>query len=122
VRERDHGKDLAPQYLRDYFESRNPLTSFGSISEEEDDEIYYYTAPNGGESQEHVNQRIKHALDSLMSDYHKNTLVISHHLAVLGALNTIFSGTINTFHNLDNHRKPQNGSLTILSQIPQTQS
>ncbi len=122
IRERDHGKDVAPQYLTEYYALQNPLHTLGSISEDEEDELYYYTAPNGGESQVQVNQRIKQVLYSLMSEKYNNILVVSHHLAVLAAMNNIFAGTINTFQNFDNNWKPANGSMTVFSQLPETES
>lgn len=122
IRERDHGREVAPSFLRDYFESKNN-TSIDYLSDDDTDLQHYFTIPNWGESQVWVEQRIKVALNSIFSDpIHNNILVISHHLAILAALNNIFSWSYNTFYNLDKNWKPDNTSLTVLAQIPQTDS
>ena len=55
-------------------------------------------------------------------DKHSQVLVVSHHLAIIAAVQSVFGGTFNTFFQLDKYWKPHNGSLTVLSQIPKTQS
>lgn len=38
---------VAPSFLRDYFTSLDPVKSLLELSKEEDDMLYYYTAPDG---------------------------------------------------------------------------
>ena len=123
VRERDHGKVLAPNYLREYFDATSPLTAaIADLDESDNEEMHYYTVPNWWESQVQVEQRIKSHLYSLMKDKQDQILVFSHHLAIIAALNTIFSWTFNTHYMLNQYWRPKNGSMTVVSQIPKTQS
>lgn len=124
VRERDHGSDVAPSYLRKYIDSLDPFRRTTELSDDELWQIHYYTAPSGGEAQVAVNARIKNYLYSLTSgsDYHKSIMIFTHHLAILWALNTIYKWSINTFQDLDKYWKPSNGSLTVLSKLQETET
>lgn len=124
VRERDHGSDVAPSYLRKYIDSLDPFRETAWLSEDQLWQIHYYTAPGGGEAQVAVNARIKSYLYSLTrgNDYHASIMVFTHHLAILWALNTIYKWSINTFQDLDTYWKPHNGSLTVLSKLPKTET
>lgn len=122
VRERDHGSDVAPSYLRDYLETLSPFSPKSFLSEDEWDIAYYYNAPTGWESQVQVNDRIKLALESMSRESDQNIAVFSHHIAILAVLNNIFAWAINTYFNLDKNWKPDNASITVVSQIKKTQS
>ncbi len=85
VRERDHGSDVAPSYLRKYINSFSEFNSLSCLPGDDIEQMYYYTADGGGESQTQVNQRAKAHFKSLTSeDLHKDIMVFSHHLYVLG--------------------------------------
>lgn len=122
VRERDHGSDVAPSYLRKYINSFSEFNSLSWLPGDDIEQMYYYTSDGGGESQTQVNQRAKTHFNSLTSEYlHKDIMVFSHHLYVLWWLNSIFKWTYRTFKHFDTYRKPLNGSINIFSKIPQTQ-
>lgn len=121
VRERDHGSDIAPSYLRRYMDSLSLFPGFAGLPDEDNDQLYYYTSDGGGESQTQVNARGSRHFDSLTSDtQHKQNLVFTHHLFVLWCINTIVKWTYRTFFNVDHHRRPLNGSMTIFSKIYKT--
>ena len=122
VRERDHGSAVAPSFLREYIDSTDPYSPSALLSEDEEDIQYYFNAPIWGESQVQVEDRIKVELNSIMTEKHQNILVVSHHIAILAVLNTIFAGSMNTYYNIDRNRRPDNGSLTVISEIPMTQT
>jgi len=122
VRERDHGSAVAPSFLREYIESIDPFSPSAVLSEDEENIQYYFNAPIWGESQVQVEDRIKVELNSIMTEKHDNILVVSHHIAILAVLNNIFAGSMNTYYNIDRNRRPDNGSLTVVSEIPLTQT
>lgn len=122
VRERDHGSAVAPSFLREYIDSTDPYSPSSVLSEDEEDIQYYFNAPIWWESQVQVEDRIKVELNSIMTEKHQNILVVSHHIAILAVLNTIFAGSMNTYYNIDRNRRPDNGSLTVISEIPVTRT
>jgi broad specificity phosphatase PhoE len=122
ARERDHGSWVAPSFLRKYIESLDPFTTHWILSEDESDASYYFNAPAWWESQVQVEERTRSLLNFLSGEKDANIMIFSHHIAILAALNIIFAGSMNTYFNLDNNRKPQNGSMTILSQLSQTET
>lgn len=123
IRERDHGSDIAPSFLRDFIASHSPFSPQPwLLSEDADDLSYYYGAPLWGESQVQVTERVRSALASLMSEPNMNILAISHHIAILAVMNILFGWSHNTYYMLDKNWRPKNWGLTIVSQIPTTQS
>jgi broad specificity phosphatase PhoE len=122
VRERDHGSDMAPSYLRKYINSFSKFHSLSWLPGDDIEQMYYYTSDGGWESQTQVNQRAKGHFNSLTSErFHKDIMVFSHHLYILWWLNSIFKWTYRTFKHFDAHRKPLNGSMSVFSKISQTQ-
>ena len=134
IRERDHGKNIAPTFLKKTIEWNN-LENFGAekLPYMQKQQLWYYTNPAWWESQVEVSQRIKSFLKSIKlklmlweikeeKDKHNQVLVVSHHLAIIAAVQSVFGWTFNTFFQLDKYWKPNNWSITILSQIPETQS
>lgn len=122
VRERDHGSDVAPSYLRKYINSFSEFNSLSWLPGDDIEQMYYYTSDGGGESQTQVNQRAKTHFNSLTSKHlHRDIMIFSHHLYILWWLNSIFKWTYRTFKHFDTHRKPLNGSINIFSKIPKTQ-
>lgn len=120
VRERDHGSGIAPLYLKKYM-NNSSVFSVEWLPDEDSDQLYYYTSDGGGESQTQVNMRAANHFDSLTNDvHHKQNLVFTHHLFVLWGINTIVKGTHRTFFNVNNHRRPQNGSMTVFSKLAKT--
>ncbi len=120
VRERDHGSDIAPSYLRRYMDSLS-LFPAAWLPYEDNEQLYYYTSDGGGESQTQVNVRAGNHFDSLTSDvHHTQNLVFTHHLLILWGINTIVKWTHRTFSNMNNHRRPLNGSMTVFSKIDKT--
>lgn len=123
VRERDHGKVVAPSFIREYLESNDPFSGIWMLGDDDLDQQRYYTAPNWGESQTHVNERIRSAVYSILNDRsHDNFTCISHHLTILGCFTNTLWWAINTFLNLDTHWKPVNWWMSIFCEIPKTDS
>lgn len=122
-RERDHGSDVAPSFLRDYIQSLSPFNPPKDVIWEDwSDIMYYFNAPPWWESMVSVEDRIKIWLDKLMGEEVKNIMVVSHHIAILAVLNNIFWWSLNTYFNLDDNWKPQNWSISLVSQIPKTKN
>lgn len=119
IRERDHGSNIAPNFIRNF---RSGTEWFhDKLSQEQKEKIYYYTSPTWGESQVQTNARSKEfLLRNYKEDKPKNTQIFSHHLTELWALLSVFGGSFQTFYKLNNLWIPENGSMTILSQIPKT--
>lgn len=119
IRERDHGSNIAPSFIRDFYDWEKSFHDL--LTKEQREKIYYYTSPAGGESQVQTNARAK---EFLLRHYEqnkpKNIQVFSHHLTEIWALLSIFWGSFQIFYRLNEMRKPANGSLTVLSQIPKT--
>ncbi|MFZ2151397.1 MAG: phosphoglycerate mutase family protein [Candidatus Absconditicoccaceae bacterium] len=120
IRERDHGSNVAPSYIRDFLDGEKGFHDM--LTKLQREKIYYYTSPAGGESQVQTNARAK---EFLLRNYEKkkfkNILCVSHHLEILGSLQSISGGSFETFYKLNELRRPANGSFTFLSQIPQTE-
>jgi broad specificity phosphatase PhoE len=120
IRERDHGSNVAPSFIRDFRDGERGFHDL--LTRRQKEKVYYFTSPAGGESQVETNARAK---EFLIRNFEKNQfwniLVVSHHLTMLGALLSIFGGSFETFYNLNELRKPANGSFTFLSQIPKTE-
>lgn len=120
IRERDHGSNIAPSFIRDFWDDQRGI--YDTLSRVQREKMYYYTSPAGGESQVQTNARAKEfLLRNFEKEKYANILVVSHHLTILGALLSIFGGSFETFYKLNELRKPANGSFTFLSQIPKTE-
>ncbi|MDR2541472.1 MAG: histidine phosphatase family protein [Candidatus Peribacteria bacterium] len=120
IRERDHGGNIAPNYVRDYLEGKKNATHL--LSKTQKNKLHYYTAPEGGESQVEVNARTREFLSKIyQKEEYKNILIVSHHLTIISALMSIFGGSFNSFTDIDENRRPRNGSFTFLSEIPKTE-
>jgi broad specificity phosphatase PhoE len=120
IRERDFGANIAPSYIRNYISEKGNYADL--LSEKQRDKMQYYTAPQGGESQSQVNERTKNFLTHIYDkEEYKNILIVSHHLAIISTLLSIFGGSFESFHQIDTLWKPKNGSFTFLSQIPETE-
>lgn len=119
IRERDFGNMFGPWYIRDLMKNdtlESPITHI------EKEKSHYYTSTHGGESQFAVNERAKNFLHSITdNDRYKTRMLFTHHLFILWAIKNIFGGSFNTFYNLDMHRKPKNGWMTTLVEIPQSE-
>lgn len=120
IRERDHGSNVVPSFIREFKQEKNWYRSL--LNKQQNEQVHYFTAPEWGESQVQTNARAKlFWKDIFAKEEYKNILVFSHHLTIIGTLLSIFGGSFQTFYKLNELRKPANGSLTILSQIPKTE-
>lgn len=120
IRERDHGGNVAPNYVRDYLDGKKNATHL--LTQKQRDQLHYYTAPEGGESQVAVNERTRNFLSKIyQKEEYKNILIVSHHLTIISALLSIFGGSFKSFTDIDELRRPKNGSFTFLSEIPKTE-
>ena len=119
IRERDHGSNVIPSFIREFEQEKGNYRNL--LSKEQNEQVYYFTAPEGGESQVQTNARAKLFGKDVFNKEYNNILVFSHHLAIIWTLLSIFGGSFQTFYKLNELRKPANGSLTILSQIPKTE-
>lgn len=116
IRERDFGNLFWPRYIRNIAPQQQLTVSLNHL---EQDKSHYYTSTYGGESQSAVNERVRNAFNAMLDNKkYKTRMLFTHHLFILGAIKNIFGGSFNTFSNLDTHRKPQNGCLTTLVEIP----
>lgn len=119
IRERDHGSNIAPSFIRNFWDEEKAFHDM--LTREQKEKIYYYTSPAWGESQVQTNARAK---EFLLRNYEhnkpKNIQVYSHHLTEIWALLSIFGWSFQTFYKLNELRKPGNGSLSVISQIPKT--
>jgi broad specificity phosphatase PhoE len=116
IRERDFGNNFWPRFIRELTNDSWLKPTIDHIAQEKS---YYYTSTNGGESQTMQLTRVEQFFQRcLANDKYKTRMLFTHHLTILSALKNIFGGSFNTFYNLDSHRKPKNGSLTILSELP----
>lgn len=131
VRERDHGKIGAPRVLErvmNDFKRRHNLPQtmqeyIGTLlSRDEYDEEHYYKTLFGGESQTQVNARASQYLQHLKNSDHMMTMTFSHHLFKLWLILKTMWGSYPNFKNFDNHYKPKNWSLSIITKVPETQS
>lgn len=121
IRERDHGSNVAPSFIRDYRDWERGFHDM--LTKKQREEIYYYTSPAWWESQVTTNARAKEfLLRNFEKEKYKNIQVYSHHLTMIWALLSIFGGSFQTFYKLNDLRRPANGSMTILSQIPETEN
>jgi len=121
IRERDHWSNISPSFLREYYGDKNGYRSL--LTEKQNEKVHYYTAPEGGESQVQTNARAKTFLDTIYKkEEYQNIMVISHHLTIIWALLSIFWGSFQSFYTLNELRKPQNGSFTTITQIPETEA
>lgn len=120
IRERDHGSNIAPSFIRDFLDEEKWFHDM--LTKLQREKIYYYTSPAWWESQVQTNARAK---EFLLRNYEKkkfkNILCVSHHLEILGSLQSITWWSFETFYKLNELWKPANGSFTVLSQIPQTE-
>lgn len=120
IRERDHGSNVAPSYIRDFLDGEKWFHDM--LTKLQREKIYYYTSPAWWESQVQTNARAK---EFLLRNYEKkkfkNILCVSHHLEILGSLQSISWWSFETFYKLNELRRPANGSFTMLSQIPKTE-
>jgi broad specificity phosphatase PhoE len=120
IRERDHWSNIAPSFLREFKQEKDWYRKL--LSEQQNEQVHYFTAPEWGESQVQTNARAKlFWKDIFAKEEYKNILVFSHHLTIIGVLLSIFGGSFQTFYKLNELRRPENGSLTLLSQIPKTE-
>lgn len=69
-----------------------------------------------------VNERTAQALHRALDSQYNNIFMVSHHLVILAALRKVFSGTHRTFQSFDTYRKPRNGSISLLVQVPKTET
>ncbi|EKD24712.1 MAG: hypothetical protein ACD_80C00167G0010 [uncultured bacterium (gcode 4)] len=119
IRERDHGSNIAPYFIRNFQEGGNWYRDL--LSKIQREKTYYYTAPLWGESQVQTNARAKEfLLRNFEKNEFKNIHVYSHHLLIVWALLSVFGWSFDTFYKLNELWRPANGSFTILSQIPKT--
>ncbi len=120
IRERDHGSNIAPSYIRDSLDGEKWFHDM--LTKLQREKIYYYTSPAWWESQVQTNARAK---EFLLRNYEKkkfkNILCVSHHLQILWSIQSITGWSFETFYKLNELRRPANGSFTMLSQIPQTE-
>ncbi len=120
IRERDHGSNVAPSFIRDFYDAEKWFHDLLTPLQRE--KIYYYTSPAWWESQVQTNARAK---EFLLRNYEKkkfkNILCVSHHLEILWSIQSISWWSFETFYKLNELRRPANGSFTMLSQIPQTE-
>jgi broad specificity phosphatase PhoE len=116
LRERDHGRDIAPNFLKPYLEGDDQLFEMLPVLTRM--KLEYYTSPRGGESQIAVNGRVNNFLQYLeQRARHQQTLIITHHLVINAILQYIFKGAFNTFYNFDTYWRPQNGSFTFITKF-----
>lgn len=119
IRERDHGSNVSPSFLREFHQEKEGYRAY--LGKMRNEQMHYYTAPEGWESQVQTNARAKLFWKDLFEkEEYKNILVVSHHLTILGTLLSIMWGSFQTFYQLNEFWKPENGSFTILSEIPET--
>ncbi len=120
IRERDHGSNIAPSFIRDFWDGEKWFHHL--LTRKQREKIYYYTSPAGWESQVYTNARAKDFLSKIYEKVkYKNILCFSHHLEILWWVQSISGWSFETFYALNEMRKPANGSLTVFSQIPKTQ-
>ena len=118
VREKEFGPNVGPGFLREFFE-RDADPMIPEYSLREHDLRNYYTAPPGGESQVMVKYRIREMLRSMLDDRrYEHTWVISHHLAIIAAVQTVLSGTERMFFQFDRYWRPDNGSISVFVELP----
>jgi len=121
IRERDHGSNVAPSFIRDFWDGEKWFHDL--LTKKQREKIYYYTSPAGGESQVYTNARAKDFLLRAHEKYKfKNILCVGHHLQILWSIQSISWWSFETFYTLNEMRRPENGSFTILSQIPKTET
>ncbi|MCX6824435.1 MAG: hypothetical protein NT085_04910 [candidate division SR1 bacterium] len=121
IRERDHGSNIAPSFIRDFWDGEKGFHHL--LNKKQREKIYYYTSPAGGESQVYTNARAKDFLSKIYEKVkYKNVWGFGHHLEILGGIQSISGGSFETFYKLNEMRRPANGSFTILSQIPKTEA
>ncbi len=131
IRERDHGKMGAPHMFTKVMNQFNREHNIPQTMEEymssllskgEYDEEHYYKTLLGWESQTQVNARAAQYLHNLKHSNDKMTMNFTHHLVKIGLLlKTMWWGYPN-FRNFDDHYRPTNGSLSVITKIPKTQS
>lgn len=120
IRERDHGSNVAPSFIRDFWDGERWFHDL--LSKKQREKIYYFTSPAGWESQAYTNARKKQFLDSAYDKKQfKNIWCFDHHLDILGGVQSISGWSFETFYKLNELWRPANGSRTIFSQIPKTQ-
>lgn len=120
IRERDHGSNIAPSFIRDYLDGKNNFHNM--LTREEREMMYYYTSPAWWESQAYTNARKNEFLKSVYEkNIFKNIWCFDHHLDILWGVQSISGWSFETFYKLNEMRKPTNGSLTVFSKIPKTQ-
>jgi len=122
IRERDFGTFNAPSFLRKFYNDlSNPSSSQNTNRTQRLWQDYFTNASFWWESQQNVNVRVKQFLESCSKKSIKQILVVSHHLAIIAAVQSVFSGSIYMYQALDTYRKPKNWSLTVFEQIKKTQ-
>jgi len=120
IRERDHGSNIAPSFIRDFIDGGNKFHNL--LTREEREMMYYYTSPAWWESQVYTNARKKDFLESVYEkNKFKNVFCVDHHLDILWGVQSISGWSFETFYKLNELRRPANGSLTVFSKIPKTQ-
>lgn len=120
IRERDHGSNVAPTFVRSFLGAEKWFHDM--LKDIQREKIYYYTSPEWWESQVQTNARAKEFLLRMYKQHKfKNIQVYSHHLVIIWALLSVFGWSFDTFYKLNELWRPENGSFTVLSQIPKTQ-
>ncbi len=120
IRERDHGSNIAPSFIRDYLDGKNNFHNM--LTKEEREMMYYYTSPAWWESQAYTNARKHEFLKSVYEkNKFKNIWCFDHHLDILWGVQSISGWSFETFYKLNEMRRPKNGSLTVFSKVPKTQ-
>lgn len=121
IRERDHWSNIAPSFIRDFWDGEKWFHHL--LNKKQREKIYYYTSPAGGESQVYTNARAKDFLSKIYEKVkYKNVWGFGHHLEILWWIQSISGWSFETFYKLNEMRRPANGSFTILSQIPKTEA
>ncbi len=120
IREREHGSNMVPGFIRKFLIWEKKV--FRLLDKMQKEKIYYFTSPDGGESQAQTNARSESFLNRIQEKKKfENIYIESHHLTEIWALLSIFGWSFQTFYKLNELWKPANGSFTVLSQIPKTQ-
>ncbi len=120
IRERDHGSNIAPSFIRDFWSGEKWFHHL--LTKKQREKIYYYTSPAWWESQVATNARSKNFNDNIYKEArYNNVWCFGHHLQILWWVQSISWWSFETFYKLNELRRPANGSLTVFSQIPKTQ-
>lgn len=121
LRERSYGMKSPPTYLKEYFDAMSPLNSLSGFSGYDIHQLNYFLAVDGGTSQPDMEDKGQQYYDYLSRVNHKNIQLFTHELLTLGTVNNSFGWSYRTFANFYKYRRPENGSLTVISRLAKTQ-